>query len=230
MQGREASDESEESLVAFLKELPVLLLIAFVLAFLLRTFVVQVFYIPSGSMEETLQVNDRMIVEKVTYRFREPERGEIIVFEGDTTGFADSQRSLPAKVVNRVGQFLGIVPADARDFVKRVIGLPGDIVSIDDEGVVSVNGVELDEPYKLVQERGYGPVTVPDGRLFLLGDNRGNSSDSRSSLGFVAIDHVIGRAVLVIWPPGRFGVLDKPDYGDVPAQARAALLRDAPAA
>jgi signal peptidase I len=185
---------------SFLRELPILLLIALVLAFLLRTFVVQVFYIPSSSMEPTLQVDDRMIVEKVTYLFRDPVRGEVLVFEGDSLGAVDPDLSLGSRVVRGFGQFLGLVPASARDFVKRVIGLPGDEILIDD-GVVTVNGVTLDEPYVAFEDPSdYGPVTVPEDSLFFLGDNRPNSSDSRRDLGFVDADRVVGRAVLIIWP------------------------------
>ncbi len=185
---------------SFLRELPILLLIALVLAFLLRTFVVQVFYIPSSSMEPTLQVDDRMIVEKISYRFREPVRGEILVFEGDSLGQVDPELGLGARVVRGFGQFLGLVPASARDFVKRAIGLPGDEILIED-GVVTVNGVTLDEPYVEFEDpTDFGPVTVPEGSLFFLGDNRPNSSDSRRGLGFVDTDRVVGRAVLIIWP------------------------------
>lgn len=185
---------------SFLRELPVLLLIALVLAFLLRTFVVQVFYIPSSSMEETLSVDDRMVVEKITYRLRGPERGEVVVFEGDELGAVDPDATVAERVLRGAGQFLGLVPASARDFVKRVIGLPGDRIVIED-GRVTVNGVELDEPYVTYEDRSdFGPVTVPDGSLFFLGDNRPNSSDSRRSLGFVDEDAVVGRAAAIIWP------------------------------
>ena len=100
-----------------------LLVIALVLAFLLRTFVVQVFYIPSSSMEPTLSVNDRMIVEKLTYRFREPARGEIVVFEGESLTDTAVDDTAGDRIVRVVGQFLGVVPASARDFVKRVDNL-----------------------------------------------------------------------------------------------------------
>jgi signal peptidase I len=231
------ADGSEEpsdggSALQFLRELPVLLFVAFLLAFLLRTFVVQVFYIPSSSMEPTLQINDRMIVEKITYRFREPRHGEIIVFEGETSDPFAEQRGLLSRVANRVGQFLGIVPANARDFVKRVIGLPGDEVTIDDEGHVFVNGVQLDEAeYVLPQQRSFGPITVPDGKLFVLGDNRSNSSDSRGGLGFVSRDHVVGRAMVIIWPPSRFDGIGIPDIGEIPdatsPESSSGALRDA---
>ncbi len=203
--------------MGFLRELPVLLLIAFALAFLLRTFAVQVFYIPSGSMEPTLQIDDRIIVEKLTYRFRQPRRGEVIVFEGED-GPVRQPTSTVGRVLRGVGQFLGVVPANARDLVKRVIGLPGDRVVIEDDGTVRVNGQAIEEPYvRHADPRSSGPFRVPPGRLFVLGDNRPSSSDSRFSLGFIDIDHVVGRAVAVIWPPDRLRRLG--DGPDVPIPA-----------
>jgi signal peptidase I len=197
--------QDEDSLLSFLRELPVLLLVALLLAFLLRTFVVQVFYIPSSSMEPTLQVQDRMVVEKVTYLVRDPQRGEVIVFAGEEGGGTDPGGVQGA--VTAVGRFLGVVPADARDFVKRVIGLPGDTVLIRD-GVVEVNGVELPEPYVVNQDPDdFGPFEVPEGQLFVLGDNRPDSSDSRFSLGCVDLDRVVGRAFFVLWPPDHVGGL-----------------------
>lgn len=224
--------EDRESLVTFLKELPVLLLIAFVLAFVLRTFVVQVFYIPSSSMEPTLQVNDRMLVEKVTYRFREPRRGEVVVFEGENaTSDRDRDRGAVSELLGRIGQFVGVVPVNARDFVKRVIGLPGDRIRIDDQGTVFVNGTAIEEPYITNQDRRpFGEVAVPEDSLFVLGDNRPNSSDSRTSLGFIPRGDVVGRAVVIIWPPGHLDTLGGAGY-DVPdadaADAAGSALRPA---
>jgi signal peptidase I len=206
-------DRGTESVASFLRELPVLVIIALTLAFLLRTFVIQVFFIPSGSMEPTLQVNDRMVVEKVTYRFRDIGHGDIVVFEGEDNGFTPQTSGLQ-RVVRGVGQFVGVVPTDARDFVKRVIGLPGDEVVIED-GIVTVNGVELSEPYADLDTYD-GTHRVPDGSLFVMGDNRRNSSDSRYSLGFIEIDDVVGRAVLRIWPLSEFGGLAGSDYPAIP--------------
>ncbi len=183
---------------SFFRELPILILVAFVLAFLLRTFVVQVFFIPSSSMEPTLQIDDRMVVEKVTFRFREPRRGDVVVFEEEGEPLTAPTGS--DRLLRGVGQFLGVVPASARDFVKRIIAVGGDEVRID-EGQVFVNDLPLDEPYVVFEDAdNYGPVTVPAGHLFFLGDNRPNSSDSRRSLGFVPKDAVVGRAVVIIWP------------------------------
>lgn len=203
----------DDSLSSFLKELPVLLLIAFGLAFLLRTFVVQVFFIPSESMVPTLQVDDRIVVEKISYLFDGPDRGDVVVFAGEE-GFPTADETGLQRVVRGVGQFLGVVPVDARDLVKRVIGLPGDQVVLSD-GQVSVNGQPLDEPYAQLDQDD-GEYTVPEGQLFVLGDNRDNSADSRSSLGFVDLDNVVGRAVLKIWPLDRFGGIESADHGDVP--------------
>lgn len=215
----EPDEPSEErsSARSLVRELPVLILIAFVLAFLLRTFVVQVFYIPSSSMEPTLQVNDRILVDKVTYSFRDLDRGEIVVFEGDQGPVVPDAGPVES-VLRGVGQLIGVTPVNARDFVKRVVGLPGDELYIDEDGTVFVNGEALDEPYIGQRDpRTCGPLTVPEGELFFLGDNRANSSDSRASLGLVSEEHVVGRAFLTIWPLDRVHLLDRPSYPDVPA-------------
>jgi signal peptidase I len=194
-------------LAGFLRELPVLVAVALVLAFLLRSFVVQVFYIPSSSMEPTLMINDRMVVEKIVYRFREPRHGDIVVFEGPTLALGADVDNGVQRIVRGVGQFLGVVPASASDYVKRVIAVGGDEVEIVD-GTVWVNGHALDEPYVVYDDHDdYGPVDVPEDHLFFLGDNRPNSSDSRRSLGFVRVDDVVGRAVVILWPPGHAGSL-----------------------
>ncbi len=200
---------------SFLRELPVLLAVAFLLAFLLRTFVLQVFFIPSSSMEPTLEIDDRMVVEKVSYYFGDPERGDVVVFEGDEPNGGPPDAGAVTEAVRGVGQFLGVVPASARDLVKRVVGLPGDEIVIE-EGQVFVNGEPIDEPYVEFDDASdFGPTTVPEDQLFFLGDNRPNSSDSRRSLGFVPEDRVVGRAVAVIWPPGNLDGLSGVDY-DVP--------------
>ena len=170
---------------------------------LLRTLVVQVFFIPSSSMVPTLAVDDRIVVEKVTYRFREPERGDIVVFSGATTAAPVSDGPLPMRVFEGLGRLIGVIPPDPSDLVKRVVGLPGEEITIVD-GVLRVDGVPLLEPYLDGPAPGdFGPVLVPPDALFFLGDNRRNSADSRGSLGFVGRDRVIGRALGVVWPPGN---------------------------
>ncbi len=198
------------------REIPGLILIALVLAFLIKSFLVQAFYIPSGSMIPTLEIGDRVLVEKLTYRFRDPQRGEIVVFR--RPGLEEEGWSLGATARSFL-EGLGLVqPDEDRDLIKRVIGLPGDTVELVD-GVVHVNDIPLDEPYARPETRDFGPVTVPDGHLFVLGDNRTNSLDSRFSLGFVPEGNVIGRAFVILWPPGSatFALdADYPEAGEVP--------------
>ena len=200
--------EAKQGRFAFLRELPVLLVLAFLLALLIKTFVVQAFYIPSQSMEPTLEVGDRVLVNKVVYRLHQPRRGDVIVFE-DPNPVARPDRSPLSSFWHWLIEGLGVSPSAERDFIKRVIGLPGDVVEIDPDGVVHVNGAELREPYlsPVQDQRPYGPVTVPRDSLFVMGDNRPNSNDSRFSLGMIPQDRVIGRAFVVIWPPSRVGWL-----------------------
>jgi signal peptidase I len=152
---------------------------AAVLSLVIITFVVQAFYIPSGSMEPTLMVNDRILVAKFLYRFEPIARGDVIVFRYPLN--------------------------PQRDFVKRVMGLPGDRAQLK-EGVVYVNGQRISEKgYTIKPDFGnYGPVTVPQGQFFVLGDNRNNSEDSRF-FGYVPRDNIIGKAIFIYWPPQRIG-------------------------
>lgn len=189
-------------------ELPMLLLMALFLAFVIKTFLVQAFYIPSGSMIPTLQVNDRVLVEKVTYRFREPERGDVIVFRREG---AEVRRG-PMDVLRNFLEGLGLVPPDADiDLIKRIVGLPGETIEIRD-GVVRIDGAPLDEPYAASETRDFPPTLVPPGEFFMLGDNRSNSEDSRYGLGTVPRANVVGRAFLILWPPSRATVEVDHDY------------------
>lgn len=159
-------------------------------------------------MAPTLAVDDRIVVEKVSYRVRGPARGDVIVFAGAERGAPiDDERAGLERAVDAVGRFIGVVPPDPSDLVKRVVGLPGDEVSIVD-GLLHLDGVAHREQYLTGPAASdFGPVTVPDGALFFLGDNRRNSADSRGGLGFVAADRVIGRAVAVVWPFRNAGSL-----------------------
>jgi signal peptidase I len=191
---------------AALKELPVLVVLAFALAIVLKTFVVQAFFIPSGSMEPTLLPGDRVLVNKVLYH---PQRGDIIVFEDPHPG-TQPDRGVVGGFVHWLSQGLGFaLPAD-EDFIKRVIGMPGETLEIRDHAVL-IDGRPLPEPYLTEEAKrsmgDYGPVTVPPDALFVMGDNRGDSDDSRASLGFIPLDKVIGHAFVTIWPPSRFGWL-----------------------
>jgi signal peptidase I len=192
-------------ILRFMGELPGLIIIAFVLALLIKTFLVQAFYIPSGSMEPTLMPGDRVLVVKVPYYFHDPRRGDIIVFE-DPHPSASSDRGVIGGFFHWIVQGLGVQHPDNEDFIKRVIGLPGDTVWAKG-GSVYVNGVKLDEPYLTQQTQDFPHTTVPDGELFVMGDNRSNSLDSRFGLGFIPIDKVIGKADIIIWPPSRMGLL-----------------------
>ncbi|NHC44634.1 signal peptidase I [Motilibacter aurantiacus] len=208
-------------------EMPILIGIALVLAMLVKAFLVQAFYIPSGSMEQTLRVGDRVLVDKVSYRFGDIERGDIVVFNGVdsfTPEVTYDEPSNPiAKAVRAVGSAIGIAPPDERDFIKRVIGLPGDRVASDGQGPVTVNGVPLEEEDYLFP--GDDPsdqpfdVTVPADRLWVLGDHRNASADSRAHQGepgggFVPVDKVIGKAFVVVWPFGHWRTLGTPDTFD----------------
>ncbi|MBI1377765.1 MAG: signal peptidase I [Frankiales bacterium] len=228
---RRAAHARPEHRHSFWKELPVLLLIAFGLAFLVKTFVVQAYYIPSGSMENTLQVGDRVMVNKLVYHVRDIARGDVVVFNGVDSFTPEVSITPPSdplgKVLDWFGRTFGFAPPDERDFVKRVIGIPGDhVVCCDATGHVTVNGVPLSETDYLFP--GNAPstdkfdVVVPPGKLWVMGDHRAMSSDSRAHLGdpgggFVPVDRVIGRAFAVVWPLSRMQVLPVPATFDQPA-------------
>ncbi len=190
------------SILSFLRELPVLVVLAFVLAIVLKTFVVQAFFIPSESMEPTLFPGDRVLVVKA---FDSPSRGDVIVFS-DPQGRPGPDRGVIGGFVHWVSETLGFARPQDEDFIKRVIGLPGEVVELRN-GRLLVDGRHVPEPYLRgpVDTRDYGPVTVPADSLFVLGDNRLNSKDSRFGLGFVPVDKVIGRAFVIVWPPSRAG-------------------------
>ncbi len=210
------------------QELPLLLVVAFCLAVLIRTFLVQAFFIPSGSMENTLLVGDRVLVNKVVYDMRDPLRGEIVVFRGTDNWVPEVtepvSQTFGAKLGRTVGDLVGVSRPGERDFIKRVIGLPGDkIACCDEQGRITVNGVPVDEPYveenspldappnpKQCTSRRFAEVTVPAGQMFVMGDHRLVSQDARCQ-GPVPIDNVIGRAFVIVWPSNRFTGLSVPE-------------------
>lgn len=180
----EEDDEPKTSILGLFKETVSIIVIAFLLSMVLKAFVIEARVIPSGSMLPTIQLNDRVLVNKFIYRFQSPERFEVIVFEPPPeTGHHE-------------------------DFIKRVIGLPGDIVEVKN-GKVLINGEALSEDY-LKEEPNYsfGPVQVPADSLFVMGDNRNRSFDSHMWNGiWLTLDHVKGKAFYTYWPLNRLGVL-----------------------
>jgi signal peptidase I len=196
--------ERNKGPLGFLRELPILLLVAFVLALLIKTFLIQAFYIPSASMEPTLQIGDRVLVNKVVYHLHPPRVGDVIVFSDPHPEPAPHRNSVSG-FFHWLTEGLGVSSSPEKDFIKRVIAVPGDTVELDDHGTVLLNGRALKEPYisPIRDTRPYGPTKVPAHELFVLGDNRTNSNDSRFGLGFIPYDKVVGRAFVVIWPPSR---------------------------
>ena len=233
---REASEgvsqqERKRSRIPAWLEFPLLIVGAFLVAFVVKTFLVQAFYIPSGSMEDTLQVGDRVLVNKVVYHLRPIERGDVIVFDGTgsfiTGDIVEPDRS-PVEVVGRLlGEIVGLAPPRDTDFIKRVIGVGGDrVVCCDVDGRITVNGVPLDEEAYLYRNNPPSKqpfdVLVPEGTLWVMGDHRSASADSRSHMGdpgggFVPVDRVIGRAFAVVWPLGNAQILEIPQTFEQPA-------------
>lgn len=188
-------------------EIVLLVLLAGVIAIGVKAFVAQAFYIPSGSMEPQLEVGDRVVVSRLAYELHEPRRGDIVVF--------DDPEAVPEPdddfVVVRLGrdalEGVGILRPSETELIKRVIGLPGETVQGID-GEILVDGRPLLEPYLAIEVTtpSFGPVEIPDDHVFVMGDNRSNSKDSRI-FGPVPTDSIVGRAIARVWPPGRTAYL-----------------------
>lgn len=208
--GRPDTHEEPPKKKSLAREIPVLIFIALALALLIKSFVVQPFYIPSGSMQQTLKINDRVLVNKMIYHFRDVKRGEIVVFNIEGTGFAQYATALapPSNIVSRgfrnLENLFGLGPNN-KDFIKRVIAIGGDTVACcDAQGRVTVNGKSLDEPYVYrdgpdEQNKRFGPVKIAKGNLWVMGDHRNDSEDSRVG-GQVPQSKVIGQAFVRVWP------------------------------
>ena len=209
------------TLVVLLRDLVFIVIAALVVSFLIKTFLIRSFYIPTESMESTLARDDRIIVSQLTPRVFPLERGDVVVFV-DPGGWLSLQVGVSendplSRVLNGLSMVVGLSsPNDNEHLVKRVIGLPGDTVECCDElGAMTVNGVPLSEPYLSLPE-GVNKVssedfsvTVPEGSLWVMGDNRYNSADSRRNTdkpggGFVPVENVVGRALVISWPSERW--------------------------
>lgn len=210
---------------SLLREIPLIAVAALLIALVLKTFAVQVFVIPSPSMEQTILIGDRVLVDKLTPWFgSQPSRGEIVVFRDPGGWLEPANKTEQGNVVLRGAEqalsYVGLLPSDdEQDLIKRVIGVPGDTVECcDASGRLIVNGAPVDETYLAP---GNAPskqpfkVTVPTGRLWVMGDHRDRSADSRYHLdepgqGTIPMDNVVGRAFVIAWPVQRIGQLDVP--------------------
>ncbi|MDJ0497857.1 MAG: signal peptidase I [Acidimicrobiia bacterium] len=195
-------DDKASETWSFLKELPFLIVGALIVAVLVKSFLIQVFWIPSGSMEETLQVGDRVIVNKLAYRIGDPGRGDVVVFEPETF----EAESLMSKVSRNLLESVGLRTPES-DLIKRVIGLPGETIEVTNNRVL-INSAPLDEPYlpPNITMRDFGPEVIPLDSYFVMGDNRNSSRDSRV-FGAIERGRIVGRAFSVVWPPSRWGGL-----------------------
>src|SRR6266498_379879 len=197
----------QQGALAVVRETAVLVVLAILLAVLFKTFLVQAFYIPSGSMEPTLNVSDRVLVEKVSYRFGDVKDGDVVVFVHDLPGVEPEPGNPVTRFFSSLGQAVGVAPPSSRDFIKRVVGTPGDRVNCK-QGRLLRNGRQVSEPYLApgTTTENCAPVTVPSGKLYVMGDNRNNSEDSRT-FGPIDRSNVVGRAFVRIWPFSHTGWL-----------------------
>ena len=201
-----------------LREFPILVIVALAVSLIIKSFLVQFFYIPSGSMENTLQINDRVAVNKLPFISKSIERGDVVVFRDPANWllepYADNQNKIIAKIKDGL-VLVGVLPNPAKQYlVKRVIGVAGDNV-VGKDGVVTINGKKTTEPYIFAGNKASEldfNVTVPEGKIWVMGDHRGASADSRYhqddvNNGFVPESKVTGRVVGIIWPLKNLGLV-----------------------
>jgi signal peptidase I len=201
---KKQKQEGQGGLAGFFRELPGLIIIAFALALLIKTFLIQAFFIPSQSMVPTLKVGDRVLVNKLVYDFGEPQRGDVIVFENPT--LPEPDRNVFEAVWTWLTEGLGFSSDPQKDFIKRVVALPGETIEVRN-GRVYIDGERIPEPYltdQALRDRSdFPPTVIKPEHVFVMGDNRPNSQDSRSSLGQIPLDMVVGKAFVLLWPPSR---------------------------
>ncbi|WP_405901712.1 signal peptidase I [Streptomyces sp. NBC_00727] len=239
--GASGSSKARKNPRPFWKELPLLIGVALVLALLIKTFLVQAFSIPSDSMQNTLQRGDRVLVDKLTPWFgSEPERGEVVVFH-DPGGWLEDTQAPEPNAVQKFLSFIGLMPsAEEKDLIKRVIAIGGDTVECKKGGPVEVNGKAIDDKSFIFEgnsacdDEPFGPIKVPKGRIWVMGDHRQNSLDSRYHQnlpggGTVSNDEVVGRAIVIAWPVSRWATLPVPKTFDQPG-INAAAAAAAPGA
>lgn len=202
----------KEKIKGFIKETVETIVIVVVLVVIIRSLLGEPRWIPSSSMEPTLQIGDNLIVEKVTYRFEKPERGDIIVFYTP-----DSVHELDNSLWGKFTRMIGFFTKDEA-YIKRIIGTPGDKIEVVPNKGVYINGTFLDEPYQKEVFSGIckpdmicGPYTVPQDSYFMMGDNRNNSTDSRY-WGVLPKERIVGKAIFRFWPLTRIGVIKSAEY------------------
>jgi signal peptidase I len=221
--GEGSPERKKSSVIGYIAELPILILFAFGIAVLIKTFLVQAFFIPSGSMLPTLQVGDRVLVEKVSYLLRDPSPGDVVVFARSVFG-VEQDLPWPQDARNFVRELLGLPSGNEEDYIKRIVAVGGDTVRYSGTPrKLVVDGKLVPEPYLDSRDTGSPTVTdrdcrrlrmtrqgaaclVPEGKVFVMGDNRGNSEDSRV-IGTIGQDKIVGHAFVVIWPPSDFSGL-----------------------
>lgn len=194
-----ASSEKSRSTTRSIVEWVAVIGGALIVALVIKTFLIQAFYIPSGSMEPTLDIGDRVLVNKLSYRLHDVNRGDLVVFEA-----AEGEGNCGIPVSEAA---TGVAEGGIKDLIKRVIGLPGETVEGRD-GQIVINGRVLDEPYLPdgVATADFEAVEIPEGCIFVMGDNRGDSRDSRV-FGPIGEDQIVGRAFVRVWPPNDLGFL-----------------------